>query len=77
LAICTIGGSPLAAGTSDSFVGAFWDSYYTTVTNAGGKNLKVWIDGVHEITLYNLASPAILSGDNGFGSSFIIYEIVD
>jgi hypothetical protein len=77
LSVCTIGGSPLAAGTSDSFVGAFWSSYYTEITGATGKQLRTWVGGTIFSTINIIGSPHLQYGDNGYGSSLVILEIID
>jgi hypothetical protein len=77
LSVCTIGGSPLAAGASDSFVGAFASSYYTEITNATGKQLRTWVGGTIFSTINIIGSPHLQYGDTGYGSSFVILEIID
>jgi hypothetical protein len=77
LSVCTIGGSPLAAGTSDSFVGAFASSYYTEITNATGKQLRTWVGGTIFSTINIIGSPHLQYGDTGYGSSLVILEIID
>jgi hypothetical protein len=77
LAVCTIGGSPLGPSSSDSFVGAFWSSYYTEITNATGKQLRTWVGGTIFSTIPIIGSPHLQYGDTGYGSSLVILEIID
>lgn len=77
LAICTIGGSPLSPGSSDSFVGAFASSYYTNITGATGKQLRTWVGGTIFSTISIIGSPHLQYGDTGYGSSLVILEIID
>lgn len=77
LSICTIGGSPLMPSSSDSFVGAFASSYYTEITNATGKQLRTWVGGTIFSTISIIGSPHLQYGDTGYGSSFVILEIID
>ena len=76
-AVCTIGGSPLAAGTSDSFVGTFDSNYSTDISGANGKILKTWVGGTVFSTTNITSSPYTVVGDYGYGSSFVILEIID
>ena len=77
LAVCTIGGSPLGPSSSDSFVGAFWSSYYTEITNATGKQLRTWVGGTIFSTTSITSSPVTIYGDTGYGGSLVILEIID
>ena len=77
LSVCTIGGSPLGPSSSDSFVGAFWSSYYTEITNATGKQLRTWVGGTIFSTTSITSSPVTIYGDTGYGSSLVILEIID
>lgn len=77
LAVCTIGGSPLGPSSSDSFVGAFWSSYYTEISNATGKQLRTWVGGTIVSTISIIGSPHLQYGDTGYGSSLVILEIID
>jgi hypothetical protein len=77
LAVCTIGGSPLAPGTSDSFVGAFDSNYSTEITGATGKYLRTWVGGSIFSTIPIIGSPHLQYGDFGYGSSLVILEIID
>lgn len=77
LSVCTIGGSPLSPSNSDSFVGAFASSYYTEITNATGKTLRIWVGGTIFSTISIIGSPHLQYGDTGYGSSLVILEIID
>jgi hypothetical protein len=77
LTVCTITGSPLGPGSSDSFVGAFDSNYSTEITGATGKSLRIWVGGTIVNTISIIGSPHLQYGDFGYGSSFVILEIID
>ena len=77
LAVCTINGSPLSTGTSDSFIGAFASSIYTELSGASGKQLRIWVAGTAMSTTSITSSPFTVYGDNGYGTSLVVLEIID
>jgi hypothetical protein len=58
-------------------VGAFWSSYYTTITNANGKTLRTWVGGTIFSTTSITSSSVTIYGDTGYGTSLVILEIID
>jgi hypothetical protein len=77
MAVCTINGSPLSSGQSDSFVGTFNSSTYTEITGANGKRLRTWVGGSLLSTTNITSSPLTIYGDGGYVSSLVILEIID
>ena len=78
LFVCTIGGSPLATGNSDSFIGVFAPSYSTQLSGANGKQLRTWKNGTLFSTINITSSPITVSGDAAFGSGdLVILEVVN
>jgi hypothetical protein len=77
MAVCTINGSPLSTGQSDSFIGAFNSSTYTELTGAGGKQLRTWVGGTIFSTTSITSSPLTVYGDFGYFGSFVILEIIN
>jgi hypothetical protein len=78
LAVCTIGGSPLGKGSSDSFIGVFAPSYSTQLSGANGKKLRTWLNGTLFSTINITSSPITVSGDAAFGSGdLVILEVVN
>jgi hypothetical protein len=75
---CTIGGSPLATGNSDSWIGVFAPSYSTQLSGANGKQLRTWVNGTLFSTINITSSPITVSGDASFGGGdLVILEVVD
>ena len=77
LAVCTINGSPLSTGQSDSFIGAFASPIYTELSGASGKQLRTWVAGTAMSTTSITSSPFTVYGDNGYGTSLVVLEIID
>jgi hypothetical protein len=78
LFVCTIGGSPLATGNSDSFIGVFAPSYSTQLSGANGKQLRTWKNGTLFSTINITSSPITVVGDASFGSGdLVILEVVN
>jgi hypothetical protein len=78
LTACTLGGSPLATGNSDSWVGVFAPSYSTQLSGANGKQLRTWKNGTLFSTINITSSPITVSGDAAFGSGdLVILEVVN
>jgi hypothetical protein len=78
LFVCTIGGSPLATGNSDSWIGVFAPSYSTQLSGANGKQLRTWVNGTLFSTINITSSPITVSGDASFGGGdLVILEVVD
>ena len=74
---CTLTGSPLSPGTSDSFIGNFGPSYTTEISGAGGKQLRTWVGSTLFSTITLTGTSTFISGDASFGSSVVILEVVD
>jgi hypothetical protein len=77
MAVCTINGSPLSTGQSDSFIGAFNSSTYTELTGAGGKQLVIWLGGTIISITPITSSLLTVYGDFGYSGSLVILEIID
>jgi hypothetical protein len=74
---CTLTGSPLSPGTSDSFVGGFGPSYTTEISGASGKQLRTWVGSTLFSTITLTGTSTFVNGDASYGSSFVILEIID
>jgi len=74
---CTLTGSPLSPGDSDSFIGAFGPSYSTVISGAGSKQLRTWVGSTLFSTITLTGTSNTINGDASFGSSFVILEIVN
>jgi hypothetical protein len=78
LTACTLGGSPLATGNSDSWVGVFAPSYSTQLSGANGKQLRTWKNGTLFSTINITSSPITVVGDAAFGGGdLVILEVVN
>jgi hypothetical protein len=76
-AACTLTGSPLSPGTSDSFIGGFGPTYSTEISGAGGKTLRTWVGNSLFSTINITGTSYLIYGDASYGSSFVILEIID